>query len=194
MQSDTEELTEWLLRASASRWQGGRDRQCQECSGTATRGHPGHRADIERGLSDDIGRCACGVDRNARAARLFDQFYARFVAMRACQLRVASNQRRIESFCKDHVGRIVRRNGVAQSPNSQQQVRMPGAFDIQCNVVFECLPAASRADLFEIREATKCLRDLDINQVGSVETLAGVQHTLLHLDAFIRTEQKLEFG
>jgi hypothetical protein len=38
------------------------------------------------------------------------------------------------------------------------------------------------------------LRDFDINQVRGVEALVGVQHPLLHFDAFVRAQKKLEYG
>jgi hypothetical protein len=130
----------------------------------------------------------------SRSTRLFNQFYARFVAMSARQLRVAGDQRRIESFCKDYIGRIVCGNRVAQGPNSFQQVLMLCAFDIQGNMVIEGLLATGRSYVFEIHKAPKCLRDLNIDEVRSVEALSGDQHPLLHLDAFVRTKQKLEYG
>lgn len=54
--------------------------------------------------------------------RLFEQLYARFMAMSARQFRVASDQGHIENFCKHHIGGIVRRDRIAQRPNSLQEL------------------------------------------------------------------------
>lgn len=68
------------------------------------------------------------------------------------------------------------------------------AFDIECNVIFECLFAPSCDDFFEDHQAAKSLSDLDIDQMGCVEALSGIQHPLLYLDALFRAQQELEYG
>jgi len=116
------------------------------------------------------------------------------MAMGARQFCIASDQRRIENFCKHYIGCIVRRDRIAQRPNSLQELPVLRALDIQCDVVFESLLPASSADLFEMHQAAKSLRNFDIYQVRSVETLSRNQCPPLHLDAFLRAKQELEYG
>jgi len=140
-------------------------------------------------MQRNLGRPGSGVD-----SRLLNQLYSCLVTMRARQFRVTSNQWGIQNFGKHDVRRIVRSHGVAQCPNPFQQVLVLSAFDVKCNVIFEGLRAPGRGDFFEAHEAAKCLCDLDVEQVRSMETFSGVQHPLLHLDAFVSTQQKLEYG
>jgi hypothetical protein len=126
--------------------------------------------------------------------RSFNQFYSRFVTARSRQLRIAGNQRCIENFTEDDISGVICCHGVTQHPDSIQQLLVLRAFDVECDVIVEGLPAPGRGDLFEAYEAAECLRDLDINQMGSVETLSGAQHPLLYLDALVRAQQKLEYG
>jgi len=116
------------------------------------------------------------------------------MSMGAREFRVARDQRSIENFCEDHISRVVCCHRVAQRPNSLQHVLVLCALDIQCNVVFEGLLASRRADFLEIHEPAQCLRDLDVDQVRSVETLPGNQHPILYLDALGRTKQQLKYG
>ena len=141
-----------------------------------------------------MARSYSGIRPGLDASRLLDQFYACLVTMRARQFRVTSNQRGIQNFGKHDVRRIVRGHGVAQCLNPFQQVLVLGAFDVNCNVIVEGLLDPGRGDFFEAHEAAKRLCDLDVDQVRSMETFFGVQHPRLHLDAFVSTQQKLEYG
>jgi Sigma-70 region 2 len=72
--------------------------------------------------------------RELRAPRmphlLLEQLYARLMAMRARQFCIAGDQRRIENFRKHYIGCIVRRDRVAQRPNSLQELPVLRALDI----------------------------------------------------------------
>ena len=64
---------------------------------------------------------------------------------------------------------------------------------MESNVIFERLFAPDCGDFFEDHQAAKSLRDLDIDQMGCVEALSGVQHPLLYPDALFCAQQELEY-
>ena len=135
---------------------------------------------------------ACHAKNPGRLAQSFNQFDSRFVPVSSRQLRVASDQRCLENFRQDDIGGVVCGHGITQHPDPIQQPSVLGAFDVECDVIVEGLLAPGRTDFFQAYEAAERLRDLDINQVGSVKTLFGAQYACLYLDALVRPEQKLE--
>lgn len=114
--------------------------------------------------------------------------------MRPRQFCVAGDQWAIENLGEDNIGSVVRCDGVSQRPDTLEHIFVLCAFDVESNVVFERLSAPSCGDLFEAHQAAKCLRDLNINQMRGMEALSRIQRPLLHLDAFLRTQQEFEYG
>lgn len=91
--------------------------------------------------------------------------------MRAGELRVASEQRRIERFGERHVSAVICSQRLAQLPYPREQLSMRMALDDQACEIFEGLLRAPRIDVLQPNQTAQSLNNFDVEQMRSVQPL-----------------------
>ena len=102
------------------------------------------------------------------------------------QFCVAGQKRGRESFGKRHIGAVIGRERITKLPDSRDEnfVFMP--FDEQIGHIVECLFGSRRGDLLSLYQAPQDLRNLDIEQMRSVQSFRRLKGALDQLVRSIR--------
>lgn len=134
--------------------------------------------------SDDCGEAATGSH----------ELYAGSMAGSGGKTPVARQERRVERFGERHVHRVIGRKIAPQFPDARQQEAVRIAAERKVGEVGERRAATLGIDLAGSRVAADDLRDLDIEQMGRVQRLPGVEKPPFHRFGRRRAEQRFEQG
>ena len=116
------------------------------------------------------------------------------MTVRARELRVASDERRIQRLGERDIGAVIRSDRIPQLPNAWHEVVVSVPVYDEGGAVVESQLSAGRADFGELHEAPQRLRDLHVEQVRRVEVLVRREYARRHIIGQSGSEQKLEQG
>ena len=105
---------------------------------------------------------------------------------------IACQQRCVERFSQRHVRGIVRADRFAKFPHAREQILMTVPIDAKRRMVVERLLRARGRDVAELDEPAQCLRNLDVEQMGSMQLLVWCQGQRRHVIGARGSQQELE--
>lgn len=95
------------------------------------------------------------------------------MSVRPREFRIARKQWRVERFGERNVGAVVSGQRFAQLPDARQELPMSVALQDEASKIIQRLLCPSWRDVFELDQPAQGLRDLDVEQMRSVESLMG---------------------
>lgn len=119
-------------------------------------------------------------------------FDFRAMPVRAAELGVAGQQRRIERFGERHVSAVIGGQRRAQLPDSREQLAMRVPLDDEVLKIVESLLGAFRRDVFELNQPPQRLSDLYIEQMRRMQPFIGRKEPRAELRRAPGAKQKLE--